>query len=318
MRESHKTDNLKSNRQPKVCKLVKHASKQLMKTQGTNNLGTHHLFNSNQERDAMALRFAHLALAAGQIALDVLSRSEIIAREKIDRSLVTEADERIEAFLIKELAGLLPGVCVVAEEAVSRGETVRAADVFLLIDPIDGTKEFIAQSDEFTINIALIANNRPVIGVIFAPKKSRIWFAGATAYAADVTAGAAFALKDDWRMLSVGLETPEKFLALVSKSHMDADTRFYLSRFKNLEIAPVGSSLKFCLLAEGRGDFYPRFGPTMEWDTAAGEAILCAAGGAVLDIKGSPLIYGKGEESYRNGPFVAWRNPLIFRKATFC
>ena len=275
------------------------------------------MLNSNEERDAMAVRFAHLAVAAGQIALDVLSRSEIIAREKIDRSPVTEADERIEAFLIKALSELLPGVSVIAEEAVSRGEAVRAADVFLLIDPIDGTKEFVAKSSEFTINIALIVNKRPVIGVIFAPKKSRVWFAGATAYAVDVSAGAAFAPKDDWRQLSVRLGTPEKLQALVSKSHMDEETRLYLSRFKNLVVCPMGSSLKFCRLAEGRGDFYPRFGPTMEWDTAAGEAILCAAGGAVLDAKGSPLIYGKAEKSYRNGPFVAWRNPLIFQKATF-
>lgn len=265
----------------------------------------------------MAVRFAHLAVAAGQIALDVLSQSEIISREKIDHSPVTEADERIEAFLIKELAELLPGVCIIAEEAVSRGEAVGARDVFLLIDPIDGTKEFIVKSNEFTINIALIANRRPVIGVIFAPKKSRIWFAGATAYAVDVKSGAAFAPKDDWRQLSARSETPEKLQALVSKSHMDEETRLYLSRFKNLEVCPMGSSLKFCRLAEGRGDFYPRFGQTMEWDTAAGEAILCAAGGAVLDTTGLPLIYGKAEKSYRNGPFVAWRNPLIFQKATF-
>lgn len=288
-----------------------------MKTQETINLGTRYLLNSNRERDSIALRFAHLAVAAGQIALDVLSRSEIIAREKIDRSPVTEADERIEAFLIKELAGLLPGVSVIAEEAVSRGEAVRPADVFILIDPIDGTKEFVAKSNDFTINIALIVNKRPVIGVIFAPKKSRIWFAGAKAYVVDVHAGGAFASKDDWRELSVGLETPEKLQALVSKSHMDEETRLYLSRFKNLEVAPMGSSLKFCLLAEGRGDLYPRFGPTMEWDTAAGEAILCAAGGVVLDTKGSPLVYGKAEKSYRNDPFVAWRNPSIVQKATF-
>ena len=248
----------------------------------------------------MAVRFAQLAAAAGQIALDLLSRSEIISREKIDRSPVTEADERIEAFLINELARLLPGVPVIAEEAMSRGEAVGTGDAFLLIDPI-----------------ALIEQKRPIIGVIFAPKKSRIWFAGATAYAVDASAGVALAPADNWRRLSVGLEIPERLHALVSKSHMDEETRRYLSQFRNLEVCPLGSSLKFCLLAEGYGDFYPRFGPTMEWDTAAGDAILRAAGGVVLDSEGSPLIYGKSEKFYRNGAFVAWRNPLMFQTATF-
>lgn len=275
------------------------------------------MLKADQERDAMAVRFAQLAAVAGQIALDLLSRSEIISREKIDRSPVTEADERIEAFLINELARLLPGVPVIAEEAMSRGEAVGTGDAFLLIDPIDGTREFVAKSSEFTINIALIEQRRPIIGVIFAPKKSRIWFAGATAYAVDASAGVALASADNWRRLSVGLEIPERLHALVSKSHMDEETRRYLSQFRNLEVCPLGSSLKFCLLAEGYGDFYPRFGPTMEWDTAAGDAILRAAGGVVLDSEGSPLVYGKSEKFYRNGAFVAWRNPLMFQTATF-
>ena len=264
---------------------------------------------SESERNTLARLFARLVVSAGAIASEILARPEIVARMKTDRSPVSEADERVEAFLVDSLRREIPGVPLIAEEAAARGETTAHGDLFLLIDPIDGTREFIGRSPEFTINLAMVEKDRPVAGAIFAPAGARVWFAGTEGFTAKATPGGNLPPSQDWRSLRVRTPPARGMTALVSKSHIDATTLNLLDRLPIHEKWPMGSSLKFCVIAEGRADLYPRFGRTMEWDTAAGDAILRAAGGAVLDPAGVALVYGKAAAHYGNGPFIAWGAP---------
>jgi 3'(2'), 5'-bisphosphate nucleotidase len=176
----------------------------------------------------------------------------------------------------------------------------------LLIDPIDGTREFLTRSSEFTINVALVEKSAPRAGAVYAPAQGRVWFAGAQGYEAEAAPGGSLPPAQDWRPLRARPRPADGLVALVSKSHLDDETKAFLASQSIARSTPIGSSLKFCLLARGEADVYPRFGPTMEWDTAAGDAVLRAAGGATLDPRGAPLRYGKKETDYRNGPFVAW------------
>ncbi|MBY6243116.1 3'(2'),5'-bisphosphate nucleotidase CysQ [Methylosinus sp. Sm6] len=264
-------------------------------------------------RDRLALAFADLAARAGVIAMEILAAPDIVARVKTDASPVCEADEKIEAMLLAELAAIAPGVPIIAEESTARGATPLPANVFLLVDPLDGTREFLARRDEFTINIALVADGAPRIGAVFAPALGELWFAGATAFGCRAAPGAHAPPPGDWRRLGVRTAPPQGPTALVSRSHLDEETQAFLRARGVTEIRETGSSVKFCRLAEGVADLYPRFGPTMEWDTAAGDAVLRAAGGAVLDPSGRPLRYGKAETGYRNGPFIALGDPAAAR-----
>jgi len=265
--------------------------------------------------DALALLFAKLCLAAGPIAMEVFPREDQGARLKDDRSPVTEADERVEAFLIGELNRLLPQYPCIAEESSARGETPAQSGAFILIDPLDGTREFVARRPEFTINIALVENGAPTAGAVYAPALGEIWFAGAAAFYAKAPPGGPFPTREEWRRLRVRAAPKDGLVALVSRSHLDAETEGFLARLPVKSRADAGSSLKFCRIAEGVADIYPRFGPTNEWDTAAADAVLRAAGGAVLTPGGGPLVYGKKALNYRNGPYIAVGDPAL---ASFC
>ncbi len=260
----------------------------------------------SSDADALAEWFAELCVVAGAMACEVYSREKIEARVKNDRSPVTEADERIEAFLLRELSRRLPGLPIIAEESASRGQTPRQRGQFLLVDPLDGTKEFVARRPEFTINIACVDGGRPIAGAVYAPALGQVWFAGARAFFAKASPGVALPARANWRPIHARAAPTTGLTALVSRSHSDASTEAYLAKVNVKERIEAGSSLKFCRLAEGAADIYPRFGPTMEWDTAAGEAVLRAAGGGVLTPEGGPFLYGKSEQDYRNGPFVAF------------
>jgi len=261
------------------------------------------------ERLRMARLFGDLAAAAGALAMEVLASSHVAARLKSDRSPVTEADERVEAFLLEALARDLPGVPIIAEEQAAAGLTPSHGAAFLLVDPIDGTREFLSGSSEFTINVALILDAAPVVGAVAAPAQGRVWFAGAESFLADAPPGGSLPAPQDWRRLLTRKAPTAGLTALVSKSHLDQATLDFISRLNIAESVSVGSSLKFCAIAEAVADVYPRFGATMEWDTAAGDAVLRAAGGVVLDAAGAPLLYNKAQAQYRNGPFVAWGDP---------
>ena len=256
--------------------------------------------------DLLARRLAALALQAGPAIMDIYGRCE--AKSKSDGSPVTLADERAEAIIKAGLAEIEPETPVVAEEAVAGGAAMVCGARFFLVDPLDGTREFLARNGEFTVNIALVVEGAPVAGAVYAPAIDKLWFAGSVAYACKVGVGEALPDPASWRRISAR-SAPASLVALASRSHADPATEAFLARLPIAERKSAGSSLKFCVLAEGEADIYPRFAPTMEWDTAAGEAVLRAAGGVVLQTDGSPFHYGKLDKGLKNGGFVAWGDP---------
>ena len=240
---------------------------------------------------------AVIARVAGDAILEVY-RSDFQARTKDDASPVTEADERAEALIVPALERLTPGVPVVAEEAVAAGRVPVVDAEFWLVDPLDGTKEFIGRNGEITVNIALVRHGVPVAGVVFAPALDRL-FAGAAG-------GHAWVEQSGVRRPLQVRPVPDAGLTVVgSRSHADATAlEGYLAGRCVAQVRAAGSSLKFCLVAAGEADLYPRFGRTMEWDIAAGHAVLAAAGGCVEGLDGAPMRYGK--PGFENPHFVAW------------
>jgi 3'(2'), 5'-bisphosphate nucleotidase len=262
---------------------------------------------SGQDRDAMARALAELALLAGPAVMEEYSKTCVV-RAKSDGSPVTAADERAEAILLDGLRRLAPDVAVVSEEATAAGTEPVAPRRFFLVDPLDGTREFVARNGEFTVNIGLIEDGAPIAGAVYAPAIDRIWFGGRSAHAAAVAVGAALPeVCETLRVRAAG----ERLTALASRSHADAQTDAFLARLGAPERISAGSSLKFCVIAEGRADVYPRFAPTMEWDTAAGDAVLRAAGGGVVGLDGTPLKYGKLAQALRNAGFVGWGDARV-------
>jgi len=267
----------------------------------------------NDSRDQIALALAEIALATGPAIMEIYAVTDCGSRAKMDGSPVTQADERAEAIIHAGLSRVAPEIPVVAEEACAAGAEKRGAEQFFLVDPLDGTREFLKHNGEFTVNIALIRNGAPVVGVVYAPALARIWVGGESAWTCDVAVGAAVPERVDRRPLATR-SAPQKLVALASRSHRDPETEAFLARIPVAELKSAGSSLKFCVVAEGEADVYPRFGPPMEWDTAAGDAVLRAAGGVVLQQDGSPFAYGKTETGLLNGAFVAWGDPAAARR----
>jgi 3'(2'),5'-bisphosphate nucleotidase len=265
-----------------------------------------------QNRDAMARTLAEIALAAGPAVMEEYAKVGA-PRAKADGSPVTAADERAEAIIIARLRALAPDVAIVAEEACAGGAALVAPPRFFLVDPLDGTREFLARNGEFTVNVALVENGVPVVGAVYAPAIARIWFAGRTAKSADVAADGQLPPPERCGALQVRA-APDRLTALASRSHADPATEAFLARLGVAERISAGSSLKFCVIAEGRADVYPRFAPTMEWDTAAGDAVLRAAGGGVAGLDGAPLQYGKLPAGLRNSGFVGWGDPGLSRR----
>lgn len=248
--------------------------------------------------------FADLAVTAGAKIMRVWA-DKPRAKMKADHSPVCVADEAAETIILRGLAERLPDIPVVSEEAVSRGEIPHTGRVFILVDPLDGTREFLSESNEFTVNLALIAEGTPVAGVVYAPALGRLWTGGDAATCCDVAPGDAIPARAARRTIRVR-KASHPPVALISRSHPDASSEDFLARIGITDRKCAGSSLKFCLIAEGEGDVYPRCGPTMQWDVAAGDAVLRAAGGVVVDAAGEALRYGPAVEGFRNGPFVAW------------
>ncbi len=251
------------------------------------------------------------ALAAGREILEVYA-APIDARLKADASPVTDADERAERVILEALARLAPGIPVVAEEEVAAGRCPAVGAQFFLVDPLDGTKEFVSRNGEFTVNVALIEDGTPVAGVVYAPALGRL-FAGDRA-------GAREARVEDCRVgpfVPMHVRRPPKggLTVVGSRSHGSPETDAYVKRFEVSEFRSAGSSLKFCLVACGEADLYPRFGRTMEWDTAAGDAVLRAAGGITVNPDGTPFRYGKrrtaDDTDFANGHFVAASSPSL-------
>jgi 3'(2'), 5'-bisphosphate nucleotidase len=266
--------------------------------------------------DEIALFLAEAALAAGPAVMDVYEHGGD-PRAKADGSPVTLADLRAEAIVCGHCARAVAQPPIVAEESTAAGERIAVAERFLLVDPLDGTREFVARNGEFTINVALIEKGRPIAGAVYAPALARLWFGGDQAFVCDAPVGAQLADAPQRRGIRVR-PAPAALIALASRSHGDSETEAFLGALPIAERRSRGSSLKFCTIAEGLADVYPRFGPTMEWDTAAGDAVLRAAGGIVLDRSGAPLAYGKIDSGLRNGAFVAWGDAAAARRFGVC
>jgi 3'(2'), 5'-bisphosphate nucleotidase len=253
-----------------------------------------------------ALALADIAWRAGEIILRHYAQETIDSRKKDDHSPVTAADEEAERFILGELHRVAPDVPVIAEEETARGQMRAIANRFFLVDPLDGTKEFLNRNGEFTVNIAEIEGGRPLRGVVYAPAKDRL-FIGDGARGAFEIATRAGARPDfsTARHIEARRPAPDGLVAVASRSHRDTKTEEYLAHYPVKDFVTAGSSLKFCLVAAGEADLYPRHGQTMEWDTAAGQAVLEAAGGSVKTLDERPFIYGKVDERFANPFFVA-------------
>jgi 3'(2'),5'-bisphosphate nucleotidase len=227
---------------------------------------------------------------------------------KDDLSPVTRADHDSEAIILDALARLAPGIKIVSEE--SCGAIGPLPPRFFLVDPLDGTKEFIQKRGDFTVNIALVEDGRPIFGLVYAPARSLLAVTPARgkAVAAELApcASGADLSQLDQRVLRARAANMQGLIALVSHSHLDPETEAFLAKLKIAGRSGVGSSVKFVAIAKSEADVYPRFAPTMEWDTAAGQAVLEAAGGQVVTAEGAPLRYGKVESGLRNPSFIAW------------
>ena len=255
-----------------------------------------------------------VALAAGRVQMAHFAAGVAVSI-KDDQSPVTAADHEFEEIILEGLARLAPGVAVIAEEEVTAGRIPSIAGPFFLVDPLDGTKGFIKGRREFTVNVGFIEERRPVFGLIYAPALSELYVTlgpDSAAMAQIEPAAEARSLADcALRPIRTRVPDPNAISALTSQTHLNQATTQFLEGYNVIERRAIASSLKFGLLAKGDADLYPRIGPTSEWDTAAGHAILAAAGGSVTRLDGTPLLYGNAERRFENPDFVAWgRGPL--------
>jgi 3'(2'), 5'-bisphosphate nucleotidase len=252
-----------------------------------------------------AALLADIAVRAGAIVMRHYA-GDVASWKKDDHSPCTAADQDAEAFILRELATSFPGIAVIAEEEVAAGHIQKIGARFFLVDPLDGTKEFLNRNGEFTVNIAEIENGVPVRGVVYAPAMERL-FIGEMPDGAFEVAIASDQMLDCAKANPIHVRKPpaDGMIAVASRSHRDSKTDEYLAHYNIRDFISAGSSLKFCLVAAGEADIYPRHGRTMEWDTAAGHAVLAAAGGSVTRIDGSPFLYGKVAEDFGNPFFVA-------------
>ncbi len=261
------------------------------------------------DRLTLARQLIPIARAAGAIELKYYqSGTEVIG--KADGSPVTIADQEAETLITQELARLVPHIPLVGEEATAADSIPDiSAGRFFLVDPLDGTKEFITGGGDFTVNIALLENFHPVMGVVYAPVSDVLWYGACGAEGAGLAFVQSAGAKGDCALdkpMRVRAAPAEGLTVVASKRHGDPEAlQDFLAPYKVRETISRSSSLKFCVIAEGQADLYPRLGPTSEWDTAAGEAILTAAGGRVTQLDGSPMAYGKKDRKFLNGHFVA-------------
>lgn len=244
-----------------------------------------------------------LALDAGDVIMEIYNSSDFDVRAKSDDSPVTAADEAADALISEGLRKAFPDVALVTEEqAASHSET---ASTFLIVDPLDGTKEFIHRRGDFTVNIAYVVDGKAIRGVVYAPAKDRLFYTQADGTSVEEVAPFAKDSIGEANAISVSSPDNAKLMVVASKSHRDQATDDYINKYQVADMKSAGSSLKFCLIATGEADIYPRVGRTMEWDTAAGHAVLVGAGGHVVQFEDQePLTYGK--DTFANPFFIAY------------
>ena len=257
-----------------------------------------------EDRDLLAVELANLASQAGDAVMAIYEEGfEVI--DKPDGSPVTRADLAADEIVAKGLNELEPSIPVLSEERADAVSPEALGRVFFVVDPLDGTREFVDRNGEFSVNIALVEDGVPTVGAVYAPARATMWFGGRKAYVATVSPGDRVDFSQA-RIINTCPAPETAVRAVASRSHRDARTEAFLGAMGGCDTQAIGSALKFCLVAEGKADVYPRFGPTMVWDTAAGIAVLQAAGGQVLDEAGAPLRVQFGTQGWRNGAFTAW------------
>ncbi len=253
-----------------------------------------------------------LAIQGGVRIMEIYEKDDFDVKTKSDSSPVTEADEAADEIISAGLRSAFPDVLLITEEQADTHELQE--DTFLIVDPLDGTKEFINRRGEFTVNIAYVENGVPIRGVVYAPAIGRLFYTDADGNTVEETGK--FTEEGLGLVERVSVSSPDnRALKLVaSKSHRDQATDEYIGKYNVADSANAGSSLKFCLVATGEADIYPRVGRTMEWDTAAGHAVLAGAGGKVVDFENhQPLKYGK--PGYANSFFIAYAPGVELKKA---
>lgn len=252
-----------------------------------------------------------LAIEAGEKIMEIYNSDDFDVKSKGDDSPVTAADEAADALIAAGLAAAFPDVlCVTEEQAASHRDF---ADAFFIVDPLDGTKEFIQRRGEFTVNIAYVEGGVPQRGVVYAPAKGRLFYTRADGQTVEEKGPFTPDTPGEAKDLSVSTPNMDALVVVASKSHRDAATDAYIDKYTVSDMTSAGSSLKFCLVASGEADLYPRLGRTMEWDTAAGHAVLLGAGGHVVRFDDhTPLVYGK--DGYENPFFIAFAPGVALKK----
>ena len=253
-----------------------------------------------------------LALEAGDKIMEIYQSDDFEGKSKSDESPVTVADEAADALISAGLRAAFPDVPLVTEEqAASHGQSV---STFLIVDPLDGTKEFIHRRGDFTVNIAYVVDGSPVRGVVYAPAKGRLFYTDAGGNAVEEQGPFDKDVTGQLSPIRVSKPDNDALLIVASKSHRDQATQDYIAKYNVKDSRSAGSSLKFCLVATGEADLYPRVGRTMEWDTAAGHAVLCGAGGDVVRFDNhQPLRYGK--DGFANPFFIAYAPGVDLKEA---
>lgn len=252
--------------------------------------------------EKLVAEMRRLALEAGDKIMEIYGQDDFEVKSKSDDSPVTAADEAADAIISEGLRRAFPDMMLVTEEQ-SVTHTAKG-DTFLIVDPLDGTKEFVHRRGDFTVNIALVEGGVPTRGVVYAPAKSRMFFTQADGQSVEETGDFAKDQLGETKAISVSNPDNSALMVVASKSHRDQATDDYIGKYGVRDMTSAGSSLKFCLVATGEADLYPRLGRTMEWDTAAGHAVLNGAGGDVVRFDDlMPLTYGK--EDFANPFFIA-------------
>ncbi|WP_147109703.1 3'(2'),5'-bisphosphate nucleotidase CysQ [Tateyamaria sp. syn59] len=253
-----------------------------------------------------------LALEAGDKIMEIYDADDFDVKVKSDDSPVTEADEAADALISEGLRAAFPDVMLVTEEQSATHDTT--GTTFLIVDPLDGTKEFVHRRGDFTVNIALVEDGVPTRGVVYAPAKGRMFYTQADGQTVEETGALDKDSVGDVTPLSVADSDNAALMVVASKSHRDQATDDYINKYAVKDMKSAGSSLKFCLVATGEADIYPRVGRTMEWDTAAGHAVLTGAGGKVVRFDDhTPLVYGK--DGYANPFFIAYAPAVDLKPA---
>ncbi|WP_299045029.1 3'(2'),5'-bisphosphate nucleotidase CysQ [uncultured Tateyamaria sp.] len=262
--------------------------------------------------DALIPVIRKLALEAGDKIMEIYDADDFDVKVKSDDSPVTEADEAADALISAGLRAAFPDIMLVTEEQAATHSTT--GKTFLIVDPLDGTKEFVHRRGDFTVNIALVEDGVPTRGVVYAPAKGRMFYTQADGQTVEETGTLDKDAVGDVTPLSVADSDNDALMVVASKSHRDQATDDYINKYSVKDMTSAGSSLKFCLVATGEADIYPRVGRTMEWDTAAGHAVLTGAGGHVVRFDDhSPLVYGK--DGYANPFFIAYAPAVDLKPA---